>query len=35
LNYIEDLRDKNKFEGALPPLSDEACFILRRKLMTE
>jgi len=28
------MRDKNKFEGALPPLSDEANFILRRKLMT-
>jgi len=30
---IEELREKTAFEGALPPLSDEACFQLRRKLM--
>lgn len=33
LEYIDDLREKTAFEGALPPLSDEACFGLRRKLM--
>ena len=33
--FIEDLREKNAFEGALPPTSDEACFALRRKLMEE
>jgi hypothetical protein len=33
--FIEDLREKNAFEGALPPTSDEACFSLRRKLMEE
>ena len=33
LLYIEELREKAAFEGALPPLSDEACFFLRRKLM--
>lgn len=33
LMYIEDLRERACFEGALPPLSDEACFTLRRKLM--
>lgn len=31
--FIEEQREKNKFEGSLPPTSDEACFILRRKLM--
>ncbi len=33
LLLIEDLRERAAFEGALPPLSDEACFLLRRKLM--
>lgn len=33
LVYIEELREKTSFEGALPPLSDEASFSLRRKLM--
>lgn len=33
LIYIEELREKTAFEGALPPLSDEASFSLRRKLM--
>lgn len=31
--FIEEQREKTKFEGSLPPTSDEACFILRRKLM--
>lgn len=31
--YIEEQREKTKFEGSLPPTSDEACFYLRRKLM--
>ena len=35
MHFIEDLREKNAFEGALPPTSDEACFSLRRKLMEE
>ena len=26
LLHIEELREKTAFEGALPPLSDEACF---------
>ena len=35
LLYIEELREKTTFEGALPPISDEACFKLRRRLMQE
>ena len=31
--FIEEQREKTKFEGSLPPTSDEACFYLRRKLM--
>lgn len=31
--YIEEQREKSKFEGSLPPTSDEACFFLRRRLM--
>ena len=33
LIYIEEQREKTKFEGSLPPTSDEACFVLRRQLM--
>lgn len=33
LIYIEEQREKTKFETALPPLSDEFSFHLRRKLM--
>jgi hypothetical protein len=29
------MREKRSFENALPPTSDEACFMLRRKLMEE
>jgi hypothetical protein len=29
------MREKRFFENALPPTSDEACFVLRRKLMEE
>ena len=29
------MREKRAFENALPPTSDEACFILRRRLMEE
>jgi hypothetical protein len=29
------MREKRAFEYALPPTSDEACFILRRKLTVE
>jgi hypothetical protein len=29
------MREKRAFENALPPTSDEACFVLRRKLMEE
>lgn len=31
--FIEEQREKTKFEGSLPPTSDEACFMLRRRLM--
>lgn len=31
--FIEEQREKTKFEGSLPPTSDEACFNLRRRLM--
>ena len=33
--FIEDKREKSMFDGALPPTSDEACFMLRRKLMED
>ena len=32
---IEQMREKRAFENALPPTSDEACFLLRRRLMEE
>ena len=32
---IEQMREKRAFENALPPTSDEACFMLRRRLMEE
>lgn len=32
---IEAMREKRAHDFALPPTSDEACFILRRKLMVE
>ncbi len=35
LEEIEERREKGWFEGALPPISDEASFGLRRKLMEE
>jgi hypothetical protein len=35
MELIEQMREKRAFENALPPTSDEACFILRRKLMEE
>ena len=35
MDLIEQMREKRAFENALPPTSDEACFILRRKLMEE
>ena len=35
LEQIELARDKNRFDLALPPISDESSFILRRKLMEE
>lgn len=35
MELIEQMREKRSFENALPPTSDEACFILRRKLMEE
>lgn len=33
--FIEEIREKEAFEGALPPTSDEASFSLRRKLMED
>lgn len=33
LIYIDKVREKTNFEGALPPTSDEASFMIRRKLM--
>lgn len=35
MEYIQLQREKNYFENALPPTSDESSFILRRKLMEE
>ncbi len=35
MQLIEKKREKNAFENALPPTSDEACFVLRRKLMED
>ena len=35
METIEGLREKRAFDNALPPTSDEACFVLRRKLMEE
>ena len=35
MEMIEQMREKRAFENALPPTSDEACFILRRRLMEE
>lgn len=35
MEVIESMREKRFFEDALPPTSDEACFILRRKLMND
>ena len=35
MDLIEQMREKKAFENALPPTSDEACFLLRRKLMEE
>ncbi len=35
MELIENMREKRAFENALPPTSDEACFLLRRKLMEE
>jgi len=32
---IEEMIQKNMFDGALPPTTDEAAFIMRRKLMEE
>lgn len=33
--FIEEQREKTAFFGALPPTSDEACFMLRRRLMED
>lgn len=35
MELIEQMREKRAFDNALPPTSDEACFILRRRLMEE
>lgn len=35
LYFVEELREKTAFEKALPPMTDEACFELRRRLMEE
>lgn len=35
MELIEQMREKRAFENALPPTSDEACFILRRRLMED
>ena len=35
MHFIEEIREKEAFEGALPPTSDEASFSLRRKLMED
>ena len=35
MRFIEENRERIAFEGALPPTSDEASFMLRRKLMED
>jgi len=35
MELIANMREKRAFDYALPPTSDEACFVLRRKLMEE
>jgi hypothetical protein len=35
MRFLEEKREKIAFDGALPPTSDEASFILRRKLMED
>lgn len=35
LENIEYHRERTWFENSLPPISDEASFVLRRKLMEE
>ena len=35
LDFIEQTREKTWFDNALPPISDEASFLLRRRLMEE
>lgn len=35
MELIESMWEKRAFEQALPPTSDEACFVLRRKLMED
>ena len=35
MEVIEQMREKRAFDNALPPTSDEACFMLRRRLMEE
>lgn len=35
MELIESMREKRAFEQALPPTSDEACFVLRWKLMED
>lgn len=35
MELIEQMREKRSFDNALPPTSDEGCFLLRRKLMEE
>ena len=35
MELIEQMREKRAFTHALPPTSDEACFLLRKKLMEE
>lgn len=35
MELIEQMREKRAFDNALPPTSDEACFIMRRRLMED
>ena len=35
MDLIEKMRESKAFDNALPPTSDEACFLLRRRLMEE
>ena len=35
MELIEQMREKRAFENALPPTSDEACFLLSQQLMEE